>query len=65
MDKDFANIGNLNETNDTLPNASGPVFCKILMIILSWVVCCKYVSNLILLKVDLLQKLVTLSVTEF
>ena len=23
---DFANIGNLNETNDTLPNASGPVF---------------------------------------
>ena len=24
--KDFANIGNLNEPNDTLPNASGPVF---------------------------------------
>ena len=24
--KDFSNIGNLNEANDTLPIASGPVF---------------------------------------
>ena len=26
--KDFANIGNLNETNDTLSNESGPMFWK-------------------------------------
>ena len=27
--KDFANIGNLDRTNDTVPNASGHVFLKI------------------------------------
>ena len=26
--KDFANIGNLNETNDTLSNGSGRMFLK-------------------------------------
>ena len=26
--KDFASIGNLNETNDTLSNGSGPMFSK-------------------------------------
>ena len=25
---DFANIGNVNQANDSLPNANGPVFCK-------------------------------------
>ena len=28
--KDFSNIGNLNEANDTLPNVGGPVFFKLL-----------------------------------